>query len=99
LQVNLNIFCSNARLTKNFPTLRGQSFELTLDVFNLPNLLSSSWGVIHSTTGFENQAILQQSGYDTVNHRGQYTLLNMTGRNVIQLSTRYRMLLSGRYTF
>jgi hypothetical protein len=89
----------NARLTKRFPTLRGQAFEITLDVFNLPNLLSSSWGVIKSTTGFENQAILNETGYDITNNRGRYTLLNTTGQNVIQLSTRYRLLLSGRYTF
>ena len=89
----------SARLTKTFPTMRGQSFQVTLDIFNLPNLISSSWGVINSTTGFENQAILNVSGYDTVHNRSQYTLLNMTGRNVIQLGTRYRLLLSGRYTF
>jgi hypothetical protein len=93
----------NARLQKSFPTLRGQSFELTLDVFNLPNLISSSWGVIHSTTGFENQAILNiasgTSGYDVAAHRSRYTLLNTTGQNVVQLSTRYRLLLSGKYVF
>ena len=89
----------NARLTKTFPTLNGQSFQLSLDVFNLPNLISSSWGVVNSTTGFENQAILNATGYDITNQRSRYTLLNTTGRNVIQLSTRYRLLLSGRYTF
>ena len=93
----------NARLQKSFPTLRGQSVEFTLDVFNLPNLISSSWGVIHATTGFENQALLNiasgTSGYDVAAHRSRYTLLNTTGQNVVQLSTRYRLLLSARYTF
>ena len=90
----------NARLSKNFPTLHGQSFEVTLDIFNLPNLLSSSWGVVKSTSGgFENEAILNQTGYDVAHARGQYTLVNMTGKDVTQLSTRYRLLLSGRYTF
>lgn len=96
----------NARIEKIFPTLRGQSFEVTLDIFNLPNLISSSWGVINSTTGFENQALLNigtnssgANGYDVVNHRGRYTLLNLTGQNVVQLSTRYRLLLSGKYVF
>ena len=90
----------NARVTKVFPTLRGQSFELSLDIFNLPNLISSSWGVVKQTTGFENQAILNASGYDTVNQRGIYKLMNMTGLNaVVAASTRYRLLLSGKYTF
>jgi hypothetical protein len=89
----------NARLTKRFNTFNGQAFELTLDVFNLPNLLSSSWGVVNATTSFENQALLQETGYDKTLNRGRYTLLNLTGQNVIQLSTRYKLLLSGRYTF
>ena len=61
--------------------MRGQSLEVSLDVFNLPNLIKSSWGVVKSTTGFENQAILNQTGYDVANQRGQYTLMNMTGLN------------------
>ncbi len=90
----------NARVSKIFPTLRGQSFELSLDIFNLPNLLSSSWGVVKQTTGFENQAILNANGYDTANQRGIYQLMNMTGLNaVVAASTRYRLLVSGRYVF
>jgi hypothetical protein len=91
----------NFRLSKVFPTISGQAFELNLDIFNLPNLLSSSWGVIHSTTGFENMALLQQVGYSTAFGRGIYTIVKSTiaGRNAIQLSTRYRLLLSGKYTF
>ena len=91
----------NFRLSKVFPTIRGQAFEVNLDIFNLPNLLSSSWGVIHSTTGFENMALLQQVGYSTALGRGAYTLIKSTiaGKNAIQLSTRYRLLLSGKYTF
>ena len=90
----------NARVSKIIPTTGGQSFELSLDIFNLPNLLSSSWGVVKSTTLFEDQPILNQTGYDVNNQRGQYTLMNMTGLNAVQAaSSRYRLLLSGRYTF
>ncbi len=96
----------NARLTKVvemgslFSTMKGQALEVSLDVFNLPNLLKSSWGVVRSTTGFENQAILNQTGYDVANDRGQYSLMNMTSRNgVIANSSRYKLLLSARYTF
>ncbi len=88
----------NARLTKVFPTLSGQSFELSLDIFNLPNLINSDWGRIKATTFFENQPILNQTGYDVTNDRGQYSLMNMTGFNAIQAnSTRYQLLLSGKY--
>ena len=90
----------NARLTKVIPTMRGQSFEVSLDIFNLPNLIKSSWGVVRSTTGFENQAILNGTGYDVTNHRGQYTLMNMSGLNAVQAnSSRYKLLASGKYIF
>ena len=80
--------------------MRGQSFEVSLDIFNLPNLLSSSWGIVRSTTGFENEALLNQTGYDVANARGQYTLLNLSGLNaVLANSSRYKLLLSGRYSF
>ena len=87
-------------LSKVFKTLNGQSFEVSLDVFNLPNLLSSSWGVVKYTTGFEDQAILNATGYDVNDQRSQYTLMNMSGLNAVQAaSSRYKLLLSGRYTF
>ncbi len=90
----------NARLTKIFPTVNGQSLEVSLDIFNLPNLLNKSWGVIKYTTGFEDQAILNATGYDVNNQRSQYTLMNMSGLNAVQAnSSRYKLLLSGRYTF
>ncbi len=90
----------NARVSKVIPTVHGQSFEISLDIFNLPNLLSASWGVVKYTTGFEDQAILNATGYDVNNQRSQYTLMNMSGLNAVQAaSSRYKLLLSGRYTF
>ncbi|HEY4320126.1 MAG TPA: TonB-dependent receptor [Gemmatimonadales bacterium] len=90
----------NARIGKTFPTVHGQNFEISLDVFNLPNLLKSTWGVVHQTVGFEDQPLLNQTGYDVTNQRGQYTLMNVTSLDaVVAASTRYRLLLSGKYTF
>ena len=54
----------NARRHKVIPTMHGQSFEISLDIFNLPNLISSSWGMVRSTTGIREQALLNQTGYD-----------------------------------
>jgi hypothetical protein len=91
----------NATLSKVIPTMSGQNLEISLDVFNLPNLLNSSWGVVHATTGFENYALFQLVGYDTARGRGIYSLYSsgIPGKNAVQLSTRYRLLLSARYTF
>jgi hypothetical protein len=90
----------NARISKVFRTLRGQSFEINLDIFNLPNLIKSSWGVNRSTTGFENQAILSQTGYDVANQRGEYTTRNLSQKDGVVASwSRYQLMLSGRYIF
>lgn len=90
----------NARVTKVIPTVGGQSLEVSLDIFNLPNLLKSDWGVVKSTTRFENQAILNQTGYDVANGRGQYSLMNMSSREGVEAAnSRYRLLLSGKYIF
>ncbi len=90
----------NARVTKMIPTVNGQALEVSLDIFNLPNLLNSDWGVVRSTTGFENQPILNGRGYDVAHDRNQYSLMNMSSRNAVEAAnSRYRWLLSGKYTF
>jgi len=67
------------------------------------NFLNSHWGLTRVTgTGFENQNLLRQVGYDAVNQRGIYTpttpafpvknqvTLNAIGsRWVFQLGARY----------
>ncbi len=90
----------NARFTKVFTTFNGQSLELNLDIFNVLNLINSDWGVVKATTFNENQPILNATGYDVANDRGQYTLMNMTAREgVVANSTRYQLLLSGKYVW
>lgn len=52
---------TNARFSKVFPTLRGQSIELTLDVFNLLHLLDGDWGSVRVVDG---TGLLKLVGYD-----------------------------------
>src|SRR4029077_4943211 len=59
----------NARIVKGFRTLNGQSVELSIDVFNILNLLNGTWGRITQTAQFEEQPMLTQTGYDVVNQR------------------------------
>ena len=90
----------NARVAKSFPTMNGQSFQVSLDIFNLPNLISSSWGVNRETTPYENQGVLQRVGTQT-NGQGIYKLgygVNYVN-SVVPSWNRYRLLLSGQYTF
>lgn len=90
----------NARLSWAIPTLSGHTLEITADMLNVLNFINSSWGLIRQTgTGFEEQNLIQQTGYDVANGRGIYALqipvknavtLNSIGsRWVFQLGTRY----------
>ena len=62
---------TNARFSKLFRTLRGQSVELTLDVTNLFHLFDSDWGNVR---GIEATGLLGLVGYDPALGRGIYTL-------------------------
>jgi len=90
----------NARLSWAIPTVSGHTLEITADMLNVLNFINSSWGLIRQTgTGFEEQNLVQQTGYDVVNGRGIYALaippknavtVNSIGsRWVFQVGTRY----------
>ena len=90
----------NARLSWAIPTVSGHTLEITADMLNVLNFINSSWGLIRQTgTGFEEQNLVQQTGYDAVNGRGIYALaippknavtVNSIGsRWVFQVGTRY----------
>ena len=90
----------NARLSWAIPTVSGHTLEVTADMLNVLNFINSAWGLIRVTgTGFEEQNLIQQTGYDAANGRGIYALaipvknavtLNSIGsRWVFQLGTRY----------
>ena len=90
----------NARLSWAIPTISGHTLEITADMLNVLNFINSGWGLIRQTgTGFEEQNLIQQTGYDAANGRGIYALaipvknavsINSIGsRWVFQLGTRY----------
>ena len=90
----------NARLSWAVPTVAGHTLEITADMLNVLNFINSGWGLIRQTgTGFEEQNLIQQTGYDAANGRGIYalaipvknavTLNSISARWVFQLGTRY----------
>jgi hypothetical protein len=94
----------NMRLTKAIPTVSGHNLELTLDVFNLAHLVNSDWGVVKQYGDFEEVNFLRRQGYDAINQRGIYRLDQRTGTTEPLLpriveSARWRIQLSGRYSF
>lgn len=96
------------RLGKRINTFRGQSMEITADVFNLLNLINSDWGVIRSNFGqgaeFEQRtAPVRLAGFDTANNRPVYSVdpaQNFPARDQAVLnSSRWRMQLGLKYVF
>jgi len=89
----------NARLAKVFNTVHGQSFEVTADVFNVLHVLSSDWGLIRSTTSFEEVNLLTRTGFDAANQRGIYALSLPQRRKVDTNLSRWRVQLGVKYMF
>ncbi len=87
---------TDARFSRLFPTIRGQSLELTLDVFNLFHLLNGGWGLIR---GVDDTPLLQLVGYDSAGGRGIYRLLRPAPDAADFAGSRWRMQVGARYTF
>ena len=87
---------TDARFSRVFPTVSGQSLELTLDVFNLLHLLDGGWGLIR---GVDDTPLLQLAGYDGAGGRGVYRLLRRKPRAADFDGSRWKLQLGARYTF
>lgn len=94
----------NLRGTWQSPDIiKGQRFELQLDVFNVLNLIHNKWGLFNQATGFENPAaFLRAVGYDATAQRPIYTFTAPT--NVVSTvysptASRWRIQLGARYHF
>ncbi len=66
----------NLKLSRDISTLRGQRVELSLDVFNVGNLLNSNWG---GQTRFGDRSLLNVSGFDQPTQQFQYRVNENVG--------------------
>jgi hypothetical protein len=92
----------NARVSKRFQFGRGQSLELTADLFNALNFFDSDWGVQRIVAIGQEQGqpqILLLTGYDQINERGTYMLFPPDRRLRDDEATRWRVQLGVRYGF
>ena len=89
----------NARVTKEVPTVSGQSLELTADVYNVLNLINRQWGQSRVTTPDIRAPMLSLVGYDASAGRGIYRLRLPGLRQIQDLASRWQMELSLRYLF
>jgi outer membrane receptor protein involved in Fe transport len=91
----------NAQVSRLFALGRGQSLELTADLFNALNFINRGWGV-QRTFLLEPQtqpSILELVGYDQANQRGMYNFYPPDRKARDEEATRWRMQLGARYAF
>ena len=89
----------NARVTKAFPTVGGQSLEVSADVYNVLNLINPRWGLSRYDGLTFGTDLVVLRGYDTINGRGIYEF-RLPPRNQIEdLASRWQVEVSVRYVF
>ena len=89
----------DARLQKVIPTFNGQTMLLSLDVFNLLNLIDSDWGLVKSTSAFEGQQLVRLRGWDPLYNRGIYSMSFPIVNRVDPNASVWRIQLGGKYTW
>jgi len=87
----------DARLQKVVPTFNGQMMVLSLDVFNLLNMIDKDWGLVKQTSAFEGQSMVRLRGWDALNNRGIYSLALPTLNRVNANASVWRIQLGGKY--
>ena len=94
-------------IRQDFGTRFGENlhkFQISLDVFNVANLINSDWGVRYSIPGdFNNYELLDFEGFDTDGTTPLYTYRETETDNsrydYADFSSRWRMRLGFRYIF
>jgi outer membrane receptor protein involved in Fe transport len=95
----------DARVSWTTPSVwKGVKAELQYDIFDVLNLINSSWGHVNSATGFEtaNGSFLRVSGYDAANKRPVYTFAappSIVSTSYGPTTSRWRMQFGGRVMF
>lgn len=87
----------NVRLQKTVPTFNGQMMLLSMDIFNVLNLIDKDWGLIEQTTTFEGVPMLLLRGYDPLYNRGVYSLSLPIVNRVDPNASVWRIQLGGKY--
>ena len=87
----------DARLQKVVPTFKGQVMILSLDVFNLLNMIDKDWGLVKQTSQFEGQSLVRLRGWDALNNRGIYSIALPIVDRVNTNASVWRIQLGGKY--
>jgi len=77
---NPSFLSLDTRLTKSLPR---QLAEVSVDIFNLPNLLHESWGLVRETSSRPQLELLRVAGWDAAANRPRYAVpVSLTGSPV-----------------
>ena len=89
----------NARVTKAIPTARGQSLEVSADLYNALNLINPRWGLSRYDGLTFGTDLVFLRGYDTSAGRGIYEFRLPPRNQTDDLPSRWQTELSIRYLF
>ena len=87
---------TDVRVARNIGTTRGQAIELTLDVFNVENLLNRKWGGEYNLGGAQQLAAV--SGFNQTTRRYTYRVNESVG-TAVKSGTPFQLQLGARYRF
>lgn len=90
----------SASLSKAFTTMAGQSMELTVNLYNVLNLMDRDWGQRRVTlNNTESVTMLRLEGYDAIGGRGVYRLALPARNEIEDLSSRWQAEIGVSYRF
>jgi hypothetical protein len=103
---NPSVTLLDGRVAKTF-SVGSRGFELSADLFNLPNMLNKTWGLVRESSSAESKrGLLTVSGWDPVAPRARYTVPTLVGQPIVPaLNTvvvdpsRWRIQIGGRISF
>ncbi len=87
---------TDLRVARDFGTLRGQAVEVTLDIFNIENLLNPAWGGEYNLGAA--QQLYAVSGFNQATRRYTYRVNENVG-TAVKSGTPYQIQLGARYRF
>lgn len=101
---NPSFISLDTRITKSLPR---QLAEVSVDIFNLPNLLRGSWGLVRETSSRPQLELLRVAGWDAAANRPRYAVpVSLTGSplfpsraHVLVDVSRWRIQLGARVRF
>jgi hypothetical protein len=85
------------RYAQKLPSVRGQSAELTIDVFNFASMINHGWGG-QRVVPAANQTLLRTAGFDAASQNYRYTVNQNFGQSVLA-GNRYQVQAGVRYNF